>query len=341
MGFPRFWHAYTPKIRVERGGSDSQGVASLEPIVLGGVQQWILMRGRSTLNPVLLFLHGGPGMPSMYLAHKFQRPLERDFVVVHWDRRGAGKSYSEDTPPESMSVNQEVSDTVELTNFLRAHFHQEKLYLLGHSYGSYLGMIVAQRHPELFHAYVGIGQLAYAGKRNTDLQDRWIREQAIQRGNAGLVQELDSHVPINREKWLFRYGGALHHGKSFATLLLIGLGAPEYTLTDALNVRKGVSFTHRHLRFDAISGELADAVPRVEVPVYFFTGRHDYTDPFENTVEYSARLVAPRKELVWFEESAHFPFLEEPDRFAREMSRVRTNSQPDPSTARSANSAAT
>jgi len=270
-------------------------------------------------------------MPSMYLAHKFQRPLERDFVVVHWDRRGAGKTYSKDTPPESLSVSHEVSDTVELVNLLRTRFGQSKVYLVGHSYGSYLGMIVAQRHPELFHAYVGIGQLAYGGKRNTVIQDRWIREQARRRGNKELVRELDAHGPINREKWLFRYGGELYHGRSFIPLLLIGLRAPEYTLREAFDVRKGVNFTHRNLRFDAIEGELADAIPRVELPVYFFTGRHDFTDPFENTEEYAAKLQAPRKQIVWFDESAHFPFLEEPEKFAREMRGVRAETEGKPS----------
>ena len=308
----------------------TDSVAALERVVVGGVPQWILLRGRNRGNPVILFLHGGPGMPSMYLAHRFQARLEQSFVVVHWDRRGAGKTYTKHTPPESMSVTQEVSDTVELVNLLRARFGQSKIYLVGHSYGSYLGMIVAQRHPELFHAYVGIGQLAYEGKRNSEIQDRWIRAEAAVRGPSKLVRELDAHGPINREKWLFRFGGALHHATSFAPLLLIGLRAPEYTLSDALNVRKGVSFTHAHLRFDAIDGALADAITRVELPVYFFTGRYDYTDPFENTEEYAAKLQAPRKEIVWFEDSAHFPFLEESEKFAHEMNRVRRETHGEP-----------
>jgi pimeloyl-ACP methyl ester carboxylesterase len=327
MGFPRFWSAHTPKIKDERGAAVHDSVATLETVHIGGIRQWILIRGRSRSNPIVLFLHGGPGMPSMYLAHRFQRPLERDFVVVHWDRRGAGKTYSEGTPPESMSVTQEISDTVELVNLLRVRFGQSKVYLVGHSYGSYLGMIVAQRNPELIHAYVGIGQLAYEGRRNSDIQDRWIRDQAQRRGNKELVRELDAHGPIDREKWLFRYGGELHNRRSFASLLWIGLQAPEYTLRDAFDVRKGVSFTHRHLRFDAINGDLADAIRRVELPVYFFTGRFDYTDPFENTETYAEKLEAPRKQIVWFDESAHFPFLEEPEKFAHEMRRVWAETQ--------------
>ncbi|MGA8711201.1 MAG: alpha/beta hydrolase [Thermoplasmata archaeon] len=115
--------------------------------------------------------------------------------------------------------------------------------------------------------------------------------------------------------------------------------APEYTLREGLDVRKGVSFTHRNLRFDAITGELADSITRVELPVYFFTGRYDRTDPFENTVEYEAKLSAPRKQIVWFEESAHFPFLEEPDKFAREMNRVKREAQAEGPTMQQSNQA--
>ena len=138
-----------------------------------------------------------------------------------------------------------------------------------------------------------------------------------------MLADFDQGHPIDREKWIFRFGGGLHKSRSFTKLILIGLMAPEYTLKEGLDVRKGVSFTHRTLKYDAIAGALADAIPRVDLPVYFFTGRYDLTDPFQNTVEYESKLVAPRKQIVWFEESAHFPFLEEPDKFAREMSKVR------------------
>ncbi|MGP8126139.1 MAG: alpha/beta fold hydrolase [Nitrososphaerales archaeon] len=326
MGFPHFWRAFTPRIRDELGKVPPDSIASLEMADIGGTPQCVLIRGRSIKNPVVLFLHGGPGMPCMYLAHEFQRPLERDFVVVQWDRRGAGKTYRKDTPPRLMSVTQEVADTVELVNQIRSRLGHPKVYLVGHSYGTYLGMIVAQRFPELFHAYVGVGQLAYSEKRNREVQDRWIRNQAKARGDRSLLSQLDAKVPIDRERWLFRFGGALRGKKSFASLLLIGLRAPEYSLMDALKVRKGVDFTSRNMKYDAIDGDLIDAVQRLDVPAYFFTGRHDYTDPFEYTEEYGQRLQAPKKEVVWFEESAHFPFLEEPGKFASEMRRVATES---------------
>jgi pimeloyl-ACP methyl ester carboxylesterase len=133
-------------------------IASLECVRIGGVDQYVLIRGSDSSLPILLFLHGGPGMPAMYLAHAFQRELEKEFVVVQWDRRGAGKSYREDIS-NTLTTEQLVADTIELTNMLHARFHRDKVYLVGHSWGTYLGMLVIARHPELYRAYVGIGQL--------------------------------------------------------------------------------------------------------------------------------------------------------------------------------------
>lgn len=121
--------------------NEPNSIASLERIRIGGVDQYILIRGNDSSLPVLLFLHGGPGMPAMYLAHAFQRELEQEFVVVQWDRRAAGKSYREDIS-STLTTEQLVADTIELTNVLRARFHQDKIYLVGHSWGTYLGMLV-------------------------------------------------------------------------------------------------------------------------------------------------------------------------------------------------------
>jgi pimeloyl-ACP methyl ester carboxylesterase len=135
-------------------------IASLEKLKIGGVNQWILIRGYDQTKPVLLFLRGGPGMPSMYLAHKFQPELERDFVVVHWDRRGAGKSFDAHLQISTLSVRQTLNDTYELTLMLRERFHKQRIYLVGHSWGSYLGLLAVHEHPEYYSAFIGMGQPA-------------------------------------------------------------------------------------------------------------------------------------------------------------------------------------
>jgi len=305
---------------------EPNSIASLERIRLGGVDQYILIRGNDSSLPVVLFLHGGPGMPAMYLAHSFQRELEKEFVVVQWDRRAVGKSYREDIS-STLTTEQLVADTVELTNVLRARFHQDKIYLVGHSWGTYLGVLVIARHPELYHAYVGIGQLARSSSI-AGIQDEYIRQAARRMGDQDAIKELEEKGTSVRETLLFKFGGEIHKARSFMPLLLTGLAAPEYSLRDARNIPKGVSLYSSNFVCNSISGELMDVITQVKIPVYFFTGRYDYTDPFILTEQYFSKITAPEKHIVWFEESAHFPFYEEPAAFARQMRNVLSATSP-------------
>jgi len=293
------------------------GVASLERVTLGGTPQWVLIRGRNPKNQPVLFLHGGPGMPLMYLAHSFQRGLENDFVVVQWDRRGAGKSYSPNTDPKLIRMSQELSDAEQLIGLLQQRFGQRKVILVGHSYGSVLGIELAYRRPDLVGAYVGAGLDACGDTEAKAIQDAWLRKKALAGGDRTTLAAISSSQPWDREAALFQYGAEVVGMKSFWPLVVKGLLAPEYTLRDALNVRKGVTFTHKYMVYDLLSPSLPliENVPKLSVPVYFFTGRNDYTTPFSCVERYYDQLDDSSKHLVWFDHSAHFPFLEEPRRF--------------------------
>lgn len=326
-GLVVFDRPHTPPIHDADGRPVSTSIASLEQVDLGGLPQYVLLRGHDRTDPVLLFLHGGPGMPAMYLAHHFQRDLERDFVVVHWDQRGAGKSYSDEVPAASITVEQLLSDTHELVQMLRARFNQEKIYLVGHSFGSYLGTLYAARHPDVLHAYVGMGQVVNAQKSRA-IQERFLRTQAETTGNTEALAELDTHGRAVYEKWLFAFGAELHGATNWLPLLKIGLRAPEYGFFDFFKIAPGSSFSSRHMEYDAIDGPLDKHVTRLNVPVYFFQGRYDYTTPSELVAAYADSLAAPSVEVVWFEQSAHFPFLEEPGRFTDAMRRVRAETAP-------------
>ncbi|MEW6751864.1 MAG: alpha/beta hydrolase [Candidatus Latescibacterota bacterium] len=305
----------TPELEGERS------VASLETVRLGGAEQWVLIRGHDRSHPVVLFLHGGPGMPAMYLAHAWQRELERDFVVVHWDRRGAGKSYSAAAGDDPLSVSQALADTYELTQALRRRFGQEPIYLVGHSWGSYLGLLIARQHPECYAAYIGVGQLAGTRAEAEALRHRHVEHAAAQTGDEETAARLAAGGPVTEDD-LFRYGAELHAARSFWPLLWTGLLAPEYTLRDVLHVKRGADEVARRMACDVLPRPLEGEVTRLEVPVFLFLGRHDYTTPSELAAAYAERLQAPFKEVTWFEHSAHFSFFEEPARFHTEMLRV-------------------
>lgn len=313
----------TVEFIVTRGGTPkiggSQSIASLEKLELGGVAQWVLIRSHDSTKPILLFLHGGPGMPAMFLAHAFQSELERDFVVVHWDRRGAGKSFDAALGGPSLSVSQTLEDTYELTCILRDRFTQNRIYLVGHSWGSYLGLLALRGHPEYFSAFVGMGQLAGTRAEVQETRRVFLARAAREAGDRGLSDRLASEDYEVNEDDLFRYGGELHDARSFWPILRTGLFAPEYTLWDVLNVKKGADFVAREMNYDVLPKPLQGEITDFDVPIFFFLGRYDYNTPSQLAADYLDRADSPLKELVWFEDSAHFPFFEEPGRFHREM----------------------
>lgn len=152
------WHASTPPILGADGQSLPGSIATMEQVTLNGSQQWITIRGKNTHNPVLLYLMGGPGAGGFPSNQGFLSPLEDHFVVVNWDQPGTGKSYNA-VPTASLTPQRYVDDAYALTQMLRARFHQDKIYVLGSSWGSILGIWLVQQHPDLFYAYVSHGQM--------------------------------------------------------------------------------------------------------------------------------------------------------------------------------------
>lgn len=308
-----FLRGNTPAIDGDRA------VASLEEIELGGVRQWILVRGAERDKPLILFLHGGPGMPAMFLAHAWQSHLERDFVVVHWDRRGAGKSFAAGSPGDGLTVSQTLADTFELTQMLLNRFGRERLYLVGHSWGSYLGLLAVRDHPEYYSAFIGTGQMTGDPARASAMRRDFLTRAAQRQGDTEAAQRFADPEHVITERDLFRYGAELHGSTSLWPILSTGLRAPEYTFTDALNLKEGAALVGRGMEYDVEPHPGAGEVTGVKVPVFMMLGRYDFNTPSPLAAEYLGRLQSPLKGLVWFEESAHFPFFEEPRRFHREF----------------------
>ena len=321
--FYRIFYSWTPKIKDSTGKIKRNSVASLEKIDLNGVKQCILVRGHDTSNPVLLFLHGGPGSPEMGIAYYYQRRLEEHFTVVNWDQRGAGKSYSRKVPIETLNTEQYISDTFELVQLLLTRFNKKKIFLVGHSWGSILGSYVVQRYPELFHAYVGIGQVANM-IQNERISFEFVYEQAKKAQDEKAIKKLEEISPYtgkNRKamhiqrKLLAKYHGGTWKLNGEKEFIKQGFGSPEYNILDYYKFIKGASFTSKAMLKELMEFDLFKDVPVLKVPVFICQGRHDYQTPFELAKQWFDQLQAPKKEFIWFEESAHSPNLEEPEKF--------------------------
>lgn len=314
----------TPPITGAQGLLVPGSIASLEPVTLGGMTQWLLIRGQQRSLPVLLWLHGGPGGAQIGWARAFQRELEKHFVVVNWDQRGAGLSYSRKVPADSLALEQFTRDAIDLANHLRERFARPQIYLVGHSMGSVLGLLAAQQAPECFQVFIGVGQIVHQDE-SARLAWQWALQTARERGDRKAIQQLEQlgspPYPDGRRsmrqlnRWTDRYRGQWHNGPINQAMSKPFLLSTEYTLWDKIRYFRGVAFSQRHAREKMTSVNLMERVPQVEVPVYFCMGRHDHVASTTLAQQYFDRLAAPRKTWIWFEHSAHYPPFEEPEAF--------------------------
>ena len=306
-----------------------EGIESLEQVELGGVKQWISIRGQNRKNPVLLFIHGGPGVPEMPNRWFFQRPWEDFFTVVQWDQRGVGKnavSHDSATIFPTLSLDRIATDAAELAELLRTRFGQRKIVVAGHSWGSMVGLTLARRRPELLHAYVGIGQVVATAAERVIWEGA--RERAQQAGNAEALRELDSIAPYPGPDGAFDLGkamlvrkwGALYNGLWYGVptdnlMFEMGDWGPEYTTEDIAASGRNQSWAGGALLTELKAFDFRTSIPAIEVPVVIAQGRWDLLTPYAPAVDYVRILRAPSKKLVTFERSGHMPMFEEPGRF--------------------------
>ena len=302
------------------------GIAFVEKVRLGGVDQWIQIRGHDRTKPVLLFLHSGPGFPEMPFSH-VNAELEKEFVIVHWDQRGAGKSYSTSIPESSMTIEQFISDTHELVELLLQRFGRSKLILLAHSWGSIVGALTVDKYPELFDAYIGISQ-AVDPPESERMMYRFALENAMKQGNSKAAAELRrlGEPPYQSfsnystmKSWVHRFRDAGYSEISPWKFVRLALASPGYSRSDLLRLALGMRFSFSHLWQEVFyRTDLFKQSPKLDVLIYFFLGRHDrtVTASAELAERYFNELEAPRgKHLIWFERSGHWPQLEEPEKF--------------------------
>jgi pimeloyl-ACP methyl ester carboxylesterase len=316
------------------------GINMLEQVELGGVKQWISIRGVNAKNPVLLFLHGGPGSANIAKLRLQVPELEKHFVVVNWDQRGAGKSFSFFADPAALKREQMVLDAHELVGLLKQRFGVEKIYLLGFSWGTVLGLSLAEQYPDDFEAFISVSQVVDY-RTGEQMSLAYVREAAQKAGNAQAVAELASVDPAytspdwqnqlaTQRKWLLYFGGVYHTTSRYSHEIGMMLNAPEYSFAEVALWPMSSSNALKAMWPALMSLDFSESVPVVRCPVYFFVGRHDYNSPWQLTEAYYQALNAPaRKRLVWFENSAHDIFFDEPRRLEQEvLSILQAHSQP-------------
>jgi pimeloyl-ACP methyl ester carboxylesterase len=261
-------------------------------IMVGGIRQAITIKGRDSSLPLLLFLHGGPGGSVMHYADKFTTKLQQHFIVVQWDQRQTGGTLKLNSSPLPLSLDLFQNDTREVIDSLLKRFNQEKLFLVGHSWGTALGFHIAKQYPEKVYAYIAIGAMTDQ-VRSEQIALETMKENAIKKHNDAEVAQLDSvHIPFENGTQLF------YHRKSL--LELQGSKKPlekNYVLTWAE--------TWLAVYNEAMKVNLFETATAFKCPVYFFAGRKDLQTNSEIAFQYYEKLKAPKKDFFWFERSAH------------------------------------
>ncbi len=313
-------------------GNNLEGSISEKIFVsIGGVKQGMFIRSKNTDNPVLLFLHGGPGFPNYFLFEKYNPGLEDYFTVCYWEQRGGGLSYTSEVTMESMTREQLASDAIEITNYLRERFKKDKIYLLAWSGGTTIALPAVAREPQLFHAYIAMAQITrqreseniaynFMIKLFTELNDQK-SVKALQKFNH-LETETDLIAFFNsgtRDNLMHKMGiGTMRGMKSvFKDIFLPVWTCRAYTLREKINIWKSklMFLPKTNLKTQVLTKDFFVAYPELAVPAYFMCGKYDLTVNIDLTREYYNHLHAPLKGFYTFDNSAHGPLFEEPERF--------------------------
>ena len=303
-------------------------ISRIESLVIGDIEQYLVIRGQDSTNPVMLFLHGGPGSPETALMRHYNPDIEEDFVMVYWEQRGAGKSFSSGIPAESMTMERMIADTREVSEYLLRRFGRKRIFLMGHSWGSLLGMLAAHDHPAYYYAFFGVGQVAHQFRAERISYD-WVLQQAHERGDSKGIRKLsamafpdslasnDAWIDFIRKErnYVTLYGGALHGESSIGPMIRVIMTAREYSLIDKVNYLRGMLFSLDKLWPAVIHTNLVHAIDSMQVPVVILQGIHDYQTPYAVARDFHDQLKAPQKAFFRFEYSAHSPLWEETGKF--------------------------
>src|SRR5215475_1918783 len=294
-----------------------------EYLAVDGAQLFVLTRGTDRHAPVFLWLHGGPGGPERPLFRYFNGDLEQHFVVAYWDQRGAGRSFDAGGDPHRLTIARHLADLDAVVDHLRRTLGQDTIVLIGHSWGTVLGLLYVQHHPEKVSACIGVAQVV-SWLRTQHAQYAFVAAEAARRTDeATLTRVRDMGSPpyetfdqqAAMEDLVDRYGGVFHKKPCTICVVIRGMLTGLVTPWEFISIHRGIHASLEAMTPELLNFDLERAVPSVGVPVFFFLGRYDRHVDSTIAAGYFDTLRAPSKQLIWFEDSAHNVPFEEPELF--------------------------
>lgn len=299
---------------------------SITEIEINSTSLFTVIRGKNKDNPILLMLHGGPGTTELPMMRYFNHTLEEDFTVVYYDQRGASSSFHEqDTSGLTLEVM--IHDTHLLTKYLKERFHKNKIFLMGHSWGSYLGLHTVHQYPEDYYAYIGTGQISnqlesekrgyfYALSEAKKFNDSTTVKELKALGQINTIEK-NKIIPwvISQRQYIDKYHGSMYQKSAFDIMVLPILESEELTLSQKFGTMNGTFSSLEQLFPNVLEDNLIENKIDFQVPIYFLQGKHDYVTSYVLAQKYFDKINAPSKKFITFDKSAHSPNFEEPEKF--------------------------
>lgn len=296
------------------GYSQAPKIDALFDVNLNGLEQKVLVQSNDLGNPILLWLHGGPGTSEMFLSHYCLNKLYDSFTIVHWDQRGTGLSFNDSLDKSDVSFNKILDDANQLTEILKTRYNHSKIFILGHSFGSILGIHLVDKYPDNYYAFIGVGQVI-DDKKSRELTLNWFIDRLKEENDTIELSKVVKDKKISR-KLIDRFNGIYVGEKNMMDIIK----ESEHYYRGYLDTYfQSMRFSRECIAKNPSTYEknILTEIQNVRVPVYFFEGRYDRIAACapELVVDYYEVLRAPSKEIVWFENSAHHPNIDEPDKF--------------------------
>lgn len=322
-----------------------KGISEKTYVQIGGIKQGMFVRSKNIENPVWLFVHGGPCFSEYFLVERYPTGLEDFFTVCYWEQRGCGISYTHGLSLESINLEQLSNDLLDVTNYLRRRFKKEKIYILAHSGGTSFAIRSVADNPELYHAYIGVAQIT-SQSESEKLSYQYMVGEYASREESAKLKEFKKYPILDDDKYLPSYFSSLLRDESMHELgigtmrrmksVISGVFLPvwscrAYTLKEKFNIWKSkLKFINKSkIKEQILALDLTSEISRIDIPVYFFSGRYDMTVNKELSSSFLQGIEAPVKGFYTFDKSAHSPMFEEPERFLKIMIRDVLNKRAD------------